>query len=145
MDPAPTSFATRPLLVALTGGSEVGAGLRVGYAPRLLPELGLEARVGGLPFEATYGGDLVVRPLARLYDLTPTARFGYTYSEQRSIFGGSVTPHSTVLAAAGLEWRAGFGLTLRGDVGVSARTSPNEATKVAPAFGLTVGYAFKFW
>jgi hypothetical protein len=145
MGDSDTSFVRRPYYAAFNLGLPSGAGARVGVS--IIPELGVEAHAGTALLWQDYGADLVVRPLARLYDVTPTIRLGMAAMQNNLSSWGGPAWLPVPSAAVGVEWRSRGGLVLGGDVGVSVpvtlATDYNPTTaKVAPNVNLSIGYAF---
>lgn len=140
-----TSFVRRPYFVAANLGLPSGAGVRAGAS--IIPELGVEVHVGTALLFQDYGADLVVRPTARIANVTPTLRVGMAAMQNNLASLGGPAWLPTPSAGVGVEWRTNGGFLLGGDVGVSLPISsgPTQAAttvKVAPNLNLSIGYAF---
>jgi hypothetical protein len=140
-----SSFVARPYYIAANLGFPAGAGLRAGAS--IIPELGVDLHVGSILLLQDYGADLVVRPLARSHNWSPTVRIGMSalQSNLTALGGPAWLPMPS--ATVGVEWRTQGGFVLGGDIGGSLIINSQQqdlptTAKLAPNFNLSIGYAF---
>ncbi|MCC6806749.1 MAG: hypothetical protein IT381_04955 [Deltaproteobacteria bacterium] len=141
-----TAFATRRFSIAFNLGYPSGAGVRAGVS--LLPELGIEARASTLILYQDYGLDLVYRPLASRYNVTPTLRAGMAARQNNLSSWGGPAWIPVPSTGAGVEWRAQGGFFLGGDLGIAVPITPGDGAtlpttaKVTPNVNFYLGGTF---
>jgi hypothetical protein len=105
-------------------GVPAGLGVRAGAS--FIPELGVEGHAGTAVFWNDYGVDLVYRPIARRYNVTPTLRVGLDVIQNTFEYSSLPRWLPTPTAAVGVEWRAPCGFMLAAQGGIGVRVEPEH-------------------